>query len=460
MTTDLKEYFDLLEQAKESSFDYLKNLPEKRVFPEETSLAELRRFEEPLPEKTSHPQRVLDILQRYGTDNITAQSGGRYFGFVCGGLIPIAHAASWMVDTWNQNSALHVMSPLVSKLESVCENWLLDLFGLPEGTAMGLVTGSANALICALAAARNELLRRQGYDLKRQGLRGAPRIRVVLSEQAHSTVLSALSVLGIGENELEYVSCDSYGRMRPEALPTLDPTTLLIVQAGNVNGGSFDPFKELCCKANEAGAWIHVDGAFGLWAAASSRWNYLTDGMEKADSWSTDAHKTLNVGYDCGIVFCRHRELLAEALQAGGSYIVYSTDNRDGMLYTTEMSRRARAIPLWALLKHLGREGVEALIDRLCENADYFAQELQNNGFTVINPVFFNQFLVKCDNFEKTRSLLRAIQNSGICWCGGSTWNGEDVIRISVSSYRTNRADIDASVRVFSEAYESLNCKI
>ena len=456
MMTDLKEYFDLLEQAKENAFVYLENLPEKRVFPEETSLMELKRFEEPLPEKTSDAKMVLDFLQRYGTDNITAQSGGRYFGFVCGGLIPVAHAASWIADTWNQNSALHVMSPLVSQLESVCERWLADLLGLPSETAMGLVTGSANALICALAAARNELFRKQGYDLKRQGLRGAPRIRVVVSEQAHSTVLSALSVLGFGENELEYVPCDSYGRMRPEKLPPLDPATLLIVQAGNVNGGSFDPFKELCRKANEAGAWVHIDGAFGLWAAAGRKWRHLTEGMEKADSWSTDAHKTLNAGYDCGIVLCRHREILAEALQAGGSYIVYSSDNRDGMLYTTEMSRRARAIPLWALLKHLGREGVEAMIDRLCENAEYFAEKLQNHGLTVVNPVFFNQFLVKCENSGKTRSLLRAVQNSGICWCGGSTWNGEDVIRISVSSYRTSRADIDASVRFFAEAYEAL----
>lgn len=456
MMNDQKEYFELLEQTKESAFDYLEKLPEKSPFPPEAELTHLSVFREPLPESSCGAEDIIRLLAENGWHATTAQAGGRFFGFVVGGLLPVAHAASWLADTWNQNSGLYAMSPLVSELESVCERWLTELFGLPDGTAMGLATGSANALICALAAARNDLFRRQGYDLKKQGMRGAPAIRVVLSEQAHSTVKSALSILGFGEEELEYVSCDASGRMRLDALPALDAATLLLIQAGNVNGGSFDPIEELCDRARAAGAWTHIDGAFGLWAAASRKQSHLTRGMEKADSWSTDAHKTLNAGYDCGIVLCRHREALAEALQASGAYIPYSPDFRDNMLYTTEMSRRARVVPLWAVLKQLGREGIEELVDRLCENAEYFAERLRSIGLTVVNPVCFNQFLVRCSTPEKTQALLRAVQEDGVCWCGGSTWDQEPIIRISVCSHRTTRTDLDASARSFAAAWERL----
>lgn len=448
-------YEALLEKAGRYALDYIRHIDERLPYPDGDSLENLKKLGGPLPEEGTDPQRVLELLHRIGSPGTTAQIGGRCFGFVNGGLLPVAHAAGWLTDTWNQNGALAVMSPVAAELEEICELWITELLGLEKGTAMGLVTGSSNAAICALAAARNTLLGRLGYDIAKDGLRNAPPIRIVLGEDAHSSIRAALSVLGFGTREIERVPTDELGRIRAEAVPKLDDRTLLILQAGNVNGGSYDPLEELCRLAETAGAWTHVDGAFGLWAAASERHRHHVAGMERADSWSTDAHKTLNVGYDCGIVLCRHRDALVAALQASGSYIQYG-DRRDGMLYTTEMSRRARAVPLWALLKCLGAKGVEQLIDRLCDNAELFASRLRQAGFTLINPVFFNQFMVACDTEAETEAVLRAIQDGGVCWCSGSRWKGKPVIRVSVCSHATTREDVDRSAASFSAALQKV----
>lgn len=261
--------------------------------------------------------------------------------------------------------------------------------------------------------------------------------------------------MGFGTDEIEMLATDELGRIKIETVPKLDKNTLLILQAGNVNGGSFDPIDKLCDMARAAGAWVHIDGAFGLWAAASKKYRVLTKGIEKADSWSVDAHKTLNAGYDCGIVLCRHRNALVSALQANGSYIAYGTQ-RDGMLYTTEMSRRARAIPLWAVLKTLGSSGVENLVDTLCGHTEYFAEQLKKVGYTLVNPPVFNQFMIACETEEQTAQILRIVQNSGICWCSGSQWKGKNIIRISVCSHMTTKNDIDISVAVFKAAYEEV----
>ena len=433
-------------------------MQERPVFPKEEALAALDTLEKPLPQEGTAPAEVMEQLHTIGAPATTAQTGGRYFGFVNGGLLPVAHAAQWLADTWNQNGALYLMSPTAARLEDLCERWVVQLLGLPEGTAMGLVTGSANALLCALAAARNELLRRQGYDAAESGLRNAPAILVVLGEGAHATVRSALSLLGIGAAEVETVPMDALGRMDARYLPELDGRTLLILQAGNVNGGGFDPIRDLCEKARAAGAWVHIDGAFVLWAAASRKYRHLTDGLELADSWSLDAHKTLNAGYDCGIVLCREREALTRALQASGAYVQYS-EQRDGMLYTTEMSRRARGIVLWAVLKSLGAGGVERLVDSLCAHAWYFALKLQKVGFELAAPVCFNQFMVRRHTPEETRLALDAVQKSGVCWCGGSTWEGEPVIRISVCSFRTTYEDIDQSVDAFARTLADISAQ-
>ena len=446
-----QEYLALLEQTGQHAMDYIKGIETHAAFPQESSLVFLETLEESLPKGSTSAETVLQTLQRVGVAGTTAQIGGRYFGFVNGGLLPVAHAAEWLADTWNQNAALYVMSPAAAKLEDLCERWIVELLGLEPGTAMGLVTGSSNALICALATARNKLLRCQGYDLPKMGLRNAPPLRIVMGAGAHSAVSAALSVLGIGQQEVEIVPVDHYGRIDPQQVPELDEHTLLILQAGHVCGGSFDPIDELCDRARAAGAWVHIDGAFGLWAAASRKQRHLTKGLEKADSWSVDAHKTLNAGYDCGIVLCRDRAALTSALQANGAYIQYSAQ-RDGMSYTTEMSRQARGVVLWAVLKQLGAEGIERLIDQLCGHAEYFAQSLERSGFTLVNPVFLNQFMVKCQTPQKTKRTLEAVQHSGVCWCGGSEWEGEPVIRVSVCSHATTKEDIDLSVTAFQKA--------
>ena len=442
---------ELFEQAKDYALEYMESIRDRRVPPADEAVAALRIFDEPLQEQPADPGQILKTLHEIGSPATVAQTGGRYFGFVNGGVIPGALAARWLSDAWDQNAALYVMSPVTSVLEDVCERWLLDLLHLPAGTAAGLVGGTSAASLCGLAAGRNVLLNRMGYDAARRGLYGAPEIRVVLGEDAHSTVYKALSILGMGSERLTKVPTDSQGRMRPAALPDLDDRTLLILQAGNVNSGAFDDFTTLCAAARKAGAWVHIDGAFGLWAAASKDLRYLTDGMELADSWSVDAHKTLNAPYDNGIILCRHPEALTRALHMTGAYIQYS-DHRDGMLYTPDMSRRARAVELWATLKSLGKEGVGQLVDGLHIRSGYFAQALSEKGFAIRNEVCFNQVLVSPGDPDITEKTLRGIQSSGICWCGGSRWKGEPVIRISVCSHQTTYEDIDRSVEAFVQA--------
>ena len=444
---------ELYEQAKAYAFEYINQLEENRVFPDEHAIAALDIFDEPLTSSPSDPAHMLSMLHQVGSKATAAQSGGRYFGFVNGSHFPVAMAARWMADVWDQNSALYVMSPIVSKLEEVCEKWIVNLLGLPANTAAGFVSGSSSAILCALAAARNALLQKQNWNVSQNGLFGAPPIRVVLGEQAHSSVFKALSLLGIGNSQIIKTPVDHMGRIIPSLLPPLDQYTLLIVQAGNVNSGDFDPMAELCILAQKAGSWMHVDGAFGLWAAASKQKRALIAGFENADSWSADAHKTLNVPYDCGIVLCKSRSALSNAMQASGSYLQYS-EHRDGMLYTQDMSRRARIVELWATMKYLGSDGIGELVDALCDSAAYFARQLKEYGFDIANEVVFNQVLVRCETPEITSHALKNIQSSGILWCGGAVWQNQPVIRISVCSYKTGKEEIDICVAAFIKARE------
>jgi glutamate/tyrosine decarboxylase-like PLP-dependent enzyme len=343
------------------------------------------------------------------------------------------------------------MSPLASQLEAVCEQWIVELLHLPVGTAAGFLGGTSTSTLCGLAAGRNELLKRLGWDVNSDGLFGAPSLRIVLSEQAHASVFKSLGLLGLGKGRVERVPADAQGRMIADQLPMLDNRTLVIAQAGNVNTGAFDPIDGICDRAQVAGAWVHVDGAFGLWAAGSRTKRSLTRGLERADSWSVDAHKTLNAPYDCGIILCKHREVLVSALQTTAAYLLDS-DTRDGMHYCLDMSRRARVVELWATLKFLGAAGVEQLVDRLCRYAELFAQRLELAGFRILNDVVFNQVLVACETPALTQATLGIIQRSGECWCGGSSWRNEPVIRLSVCSWATTVADIDRSVAMFVKA--------
>jgi glutamate/tyrosine decarboxylase-like PLP-dependent enzyme len=442
---------EIFNQAKEYAFDYADKAFERNVYPTDDAIEKLYIFDEQLPERIGNPKEMLEQLHKFGSPSTVSQIGGRYFGLVNGGIIPTALAVKWLNDFWDQNTPLFVTSPITSKLETVVENWLKQLFNLPESTVSGFVSGTSMAILFGLAAARFRIYQRLNWDINSKGFINAPKVRIVAGQHAHGAVLKAIALLGFGKNNIEWVDVDSQGRMISERIPELCENTILILQAGNVNSGSFDYFNEICDKAQKTNTWIHIDGAFGLWAAGSENLKYLTSGIEKADSWSVDGHKTLNTPYDCGIVMCKDKEALVSALQATGSYIVYG-ENRDGMLYTPEMSRRARAIELWATMKYLGRQGIDELVYGLHERAKQFAEGLSENGFKILNEVVFNQVLVACDSDSETEETLKNLQELRECWCGGSQWFNKKVIRISVCSWATTEEDVRRSVISFVKA--------
>jgi glutamate/tyrosine decarboxylase-like PLP-dependent enzyme len=387
----------LLDQARQCAGEYLDCLSQRPIFPAEPSIRALDALDEPLPENSSDPIQVLNTLHKIGAPASVDQTTGRYFGFVNGGMLPIGLAAKWVADVWDQNAANYVMSPINSRLEQICERWIVSLLRLPESTAVGFVSGTTIANLSGLLTGRNELLRRRGWDIVRQGLYGAPRIRIVVGADAHAAVYKCISMLGLGSENIETVPADDQGRMRPDRMPKLDHSTLVVAQVGNVNSGAIDRVGAICERAHAAGAWVHVDGAFGLWARVLPSMRELCDGIERADSWSVDAHKTLNVPYDSGMILCRDREALMNAFKASASYL-QPTRQRDGMNFRPSMSNRARAIELWAVLKTLGREGVQQLVEQLCTNARYFARLLGEQGFEIHNDIVFNQVLTSCGN--------------------------------------------------------------
>ena len=441
----------LLKQAQKAAFEYIDQQPTQRVFPDDDSIGKLSIFEECLPEATSDPAELLELLDTVGSINTVAQTGGRYFGFVNGNALPVTLAAKWLADVWDQNAALYVMSPIASKLESICQTWLNELFHLPKHTVAGFVSGTSIATLSGLAAARFRQLQKMGWDVNQQGLFAAPKLRLILGKQTHGTVAKAISLLGFGQESIEWVDCDEQGRMIVEKLPLLDASCILVLQAGNVNSGAFDDFTQVCQLAGQAQAWVHIDGAFGLWAKASKVFDKQTKGMQLADSWSVDAHKTLNTPYDCGVVMCKDAEALTSALHQQGSYIQLS-EQRDGLLYTPEMSKRARAIELWAAMKYLGRSGIAELVEQLHHHAQLFADLLTENNFTVLNDVVFNQVIISCETEQLTQTTLTLLQQSGECWCGGSIWQEKMVIRISLCSWATTEQDIKHSVNAFIQA--------
>lgn len=458
MTTSLQQkmfeemkHKDIFEQAKDYAFDYAEKAFERNVYPTDQAISNLSQFEESLPDTGCHATDILRQLHELGSPATVSQIGGRYFGLVNGGVIPASLATRWLSDFWDQNTPLYITSPITSKLEEITEAWLKQLFGLPESVVAGFVSGSSMAIFCGLAAARYRIFHNNRWDVNKQGLNGAPPIRIVAGRQAHGTVVKAIALLGLGVDNIEWVDTDSQGRINPDLIPDLDANTILLLQAGNVNSGAFDAIDFICDQAIAAGAWVHIDGAFGLWAAGSEILQHLTKGIAKANSWSVDSHKTLNTPYDSGVLLCNDKEALVQALQATGSYIVYS-DKRDGMLYTPEMSRRARVIELWATLKYLGKSGVDALVSGLHQKARQFSLELQEQGFLLLNEVVFNQILVACENDELTQKTIQQVQQSGECWVGGASWDGKAVIRISVCSWATTESDITDSVQAFVNA--------
>ena len=448
----------LFGQAQGYAFDYADDALQRNIFPTEQALKDLGQFAEDLPTATGDSAAILEQLHQYGSPATVAQTGGRYFGFVNGGILPVTLATKWLTDFWDQNTALQVMSPITSKLEEVCEQWLKELLDLPDSTVAGFVSGTSSAIFCGLAAARFRIYNNQHWDFNQQGHNGAPPIRIIAGRHTHGAVVKAIGLLGFGIDNIEWVDCDDQGRIIPGQMPALDNSCIILLQAGNVNSGAFDPFVEICDNANAADAWVHIDGAFGLWAAGTKRLKHLTPGMENAHSWSVDGHKTLNTPYDSGILLCRDKEALVSALQATGAYLTscYS-ESRDGMLYTPEMSRRARAIELWAALKYLGRDGVDELVVGMHQRAQQFADLLKSADFDILNDVVFNQVIVSpSEDDQITQSILDSIQQSGECWVGGSIWNGKKVIRISVCSWVTSEEDINRSAQAFIKARDSI----
>ena len=425
--------------------EYLRGANDRRVSPAPEDVQRLLRLSGRFPNEGDSPGEVLRLLHEYGSPATVVNTGGRFFGFVNGGTLPSALAAAWMVSAWDQNASMNVLSPASAFFEEQALQWVIEVLGLPVGSAGAVVTGATSANFTCLCAARHELLRRVGWDVEANGLFGAPPVKVVVGEEVHVSLLKALSLAGFGRGRVHRVAADEQGRMRADALPPLDSNTLLCLQAGNVNSGAFDPAEELCAQAREAGAWVHVDGAFGLWAAASQAFAHLTRGYELADSWATDGHKWPNVGYDCGIAIVRHGEALRAAMTFSAAYLPPSPV-RDSAHFGPEMSRRARGVELWAALRGLGRRGLAELIERTCAHAQRFRARLIEAGFEVLNEVVINQVLVSFGSSEVTKRVVQEVQRDGTCWCGITEWHGRTAMRISVSSWVTTERDVDLSL--------------
>ena len=445
---------DLLDDASGRARRYLAALDSRAVAPSPEALAALARFDGPLPERASSPDRVLAELDELGSPATVASAGRRNFGFVTGGSLPVTVAASWLASAWDQNAGLVACSPIGAKLEQVALDWLKDLFHLPRDSGGGFVTSATAANFSALAAARHALLARAGWDVEAQGLFGAPPITVVVGEEVHASVQKALSMVGLGRERVARVPCDAQGRMLREKMPPITERTIVCLQAGNVNTGAFDPVAEICEHVRSRGAWVHVDGAFGLWAAAAPARAHLARGIENADSWATDAHKWLNVPYDSGLVLTRHADSLRAALSVGAAYLAQG-EARIPYQYTPDFSRRARGVEVWAALRQLGRAGLEDLIERTCRLAEAFAAGLSRKGFPVLNDVVLNQVLVSFGSPERTREVIARVQSEGTCWCGGTIWQGHTAMRISVSSWATTEADVDRSLAAIVRAAEA-----
>ena len=461
---------DALDRALAAARGYIASRATRPAWPTAT-LADLRSaFAAPLPPGPIDPAEVIDELARAAESGVVTTTGPRYFGFVTGGALPATVAAEWLTTVWDQNAGLFVMSPAAAVAEEVAASWLLDLLGLPRQSSIGFVSGCHMANFTALAAARHELLRRAGWDVEADGLQGAPRITVIVGDEVHVSAIGALRYLGFGSRQIVRVPADSQGRMRADALAaTLDATdgpAIVCAQAGNVNTGAFDPFDAIADQAVRRQAWMHVDGAFGLWAAATDSLRHLVRGVERADSWATDAHKWLNVPYDSGLVFVAHPAAHRAAMSQTAAYLVRSPDEpREPMDWVPESSRRARGFAIYAALRSLGRGGVADMVERCCRLARRFADRLREDPtIRILNEVVLNQVLVRVepatgDADAATRDTLRRVQEERVCWLGGTRWHGLEAMRISVSNWSTTEEDIDRSAESMRRAVAvAVNC--
>ena len=448
MSDNRSEIGALLEDAARRGIRYREASADREVAPTAAAVAGVSRFVEPLPDTGMDAQDTLALLDEAGSPAAVAMTGPRFFGFVIGGSYPVTVATNWLAAAWDQNVGMHEITPAAATLEQVALDWMVQLLGMPTGTGCGFVTGATVANFTALAAARHRVFTNAGWNVESHGLIGAPPVSVIIGEEAHPTLTKSLGLLGLGRDDVTRVPVDGQGCMIASELPEVDGPTIICTQAGNVNTGAFDPIGEICDRVRPHGAWVHVDGAFGLWAAASAAHRPLIAGFERADSWATDAHKWLNVPYDSGVAFVREPHDLRAAMSITAEYLPTESECRNPSDFVPELSRRARGIDIWAALRTLGREGVEELVDRCCRHARRFAEGFQAAGYEVLNDVVLNQVLVSFGDETKTRSIINEIQKDGTCWCGVTVWQGCTAMRISVCNWSTTDEDVELSLRV------------
>ena len=458
----MSELRDLLTTTSELAADFLESLDERPVRPDIDVEALRRALGGPLPDTPIDPRTVVTELVRDADPGITASQGGRYFGFVIGGALPAALAADWLTSTWDQNAGLFAISPAAAVVEEVTGPWLAELLGLPADVTFAFVTGCQMAHVTALAAARNHVLAAHDWNVEQDGLTGAPPVTVIVGAQRHGTIDRALRFVGLGAPSV-VVQADDQGRIDPsglqQALEGGEGPAIVCVQAGEVNTGAFDDLQAAADAASSRGAWLHVDGAFGMWAATSPAHRELVSGIERADSWTTDMHKWLNVPYDAAIAFCRHAGSHRAAMGSQAAYLVHGAESglRDPFDWTPESSRRARGFATYVALRSLGREGVAELVEHACAHARRFGSELERiPGCEVLNEIVLNQVLFRFPSDDETDAVLRAVQSSGEAWMSGTQWRGRGAIRISVSNWSTTDEDVDRTVAAFAAAVDSL----
>ncbi len=446
----------LLAEAAKRAATYLECLADRSAGPLPGAAERLaRELEGPLPEGPSRADEILGFLDDYGSPATVASAGGRYFGFVTGGALPATLAAQYLAAAWDQNSFSYTSSPAIACFETAALRWAKQALGLPMSAEGALVTGATLANFTCLAAARHRVLAARDWDVERQGLFGAPPITVVVGEEAHATLYKVLAMLGLGRERVLRVPADDQGRLRADRLPEVEGPAIVCLQAGNVNSGAFDPAEAAIAWARECGAWVHVDGAFGLWALAAPELEALAAGFCGADSWATDAHKWLNVPYDSGIALVRDAEALGRAMSLSGAYLMV-TEHREAMNVTPDSSRRARAIEVWAALKSLGRSGFAEMVSRHCRQARRLAEGLRAGGVEILNEVVLNQIVAAFGEDARTQRVIAAVQDGGVCWCGGTTWKGRAAMRISVSSCATTDDDIERSITAILDAQNAV----
>jgi glutamate/tyrosine decarboxylase-like PLP-dependent enzyme len=442
---------NLLTDAAERGVVYRESVAERRVAPSAEAVLAVKGFIEEMPDDGTDGRTVLSILDELGSPATVTMAGPRYFGFVIGGSLPVTVATNWLTTAWDQNVGMHEVTPATSILERVAMDWMIDLFGLPTDCAAAFVTGATVANFTALAAARNRVYSDMGWDVEADGLIGAPPVSIIVSEETHPTVFKSLGLLGFGRNRVVRAAVDKQGRIDTSRFPDLNGPTIICTQAGNVNTGAFDPVGDICEIAKPKGAWVHVDGAFGLWAAASQKLSPLCSGFAAADSWATDAHKWLNVPYDSGIAFVRDTAALKSAMSITADYLMTHTEFRNPSDFTPELSRRARGVDVWAALKSLGKKGVAEMLDGCCSHARRFAAGFRDAGYEVLNDVVLNQVLVSFGDDAMNRKIIDEIQEEGTCWCGVTIWQEKTAMRISVCNWSTTEDDVEMSLQVILE---------